>query len=73
MYSLGAETFRDGATTVHSFDTYLQLCSIEGSSLLAPPGELDDLADSYVLALCGCLSYEMVTTWDDSLIVEVAY
>lgn len=73
MYSIGAEAFRDGAATIHSFDTYLQLCSIEGSSLLAPPGERDDLADSYVLALCACIAYEMVTTWDDSITVQVAY
>ena len=73
LYSITAEAARDAATTIHSFDTYLQLCSIEGSSLRAPEGERDDLADSYALALCGCIAYEMVTVWDDTLTVEVAY
>lgn len=73
LYSITAEAARDAATTIHSFDTYLQLCSIEGASLRAPDGERDDLADSYALALCGCISYEMVTVWDDTLTVEVAY
>lgn len=50
MYDDGADVFRDGDAIVHSFDTYFQLASIEGSTLRAPKGQLDDLADSYVLA-----------------------
>jgi len=50
MYDAGADAFRDGETIIHSFDTYTQLASIEGSTLRAPEGEMDDLADSYVLA-----------------------
>ena len=50
MYDAGADAFRDGETIIHSFDTHTQLASIEGSTLRAPEGEMDDLADSYVLA-----------------------
>lgn len=50
MYDAGADAFRDQETIIHSFDTYTQLASIEGSTLRAPEGEMDDLADSYVLA-----------------------
>jgi hypothetical protein len=51
LYSTAADAFRDEDTTVHSFLTYTQLSSIEGSSLRAPEGEHDDRADSYALAL----------------------
>lgn len=53
MYATAAEAFRDGMTVLHSFDTYTQLASIDGGTLLAPPGASDDLADSYALALVG--------------------
>lgn len=44
---------RDGAKLLHSFATYTQLASIEGSTLRAPTGQHDDLADSYALAEVG--------------------
>ncbi len=50
LYTQGAEMFRDKQTILHSFATYMQLASIEGNTLLAPKGQHDDLADSYVLA-----------------------
>ncbi len=53
LYDGCADAFRDGATILHSFDTFTQLASIEGSSLSAPEGEHDDLADGYALALAG--------------------
>lgn len=49
MYTSAADALRDQQATIHSFDTFTQLASIEGSSLLAPSGELDDLADSFAL------------------------
>lgn len=55
LYDAGADAFRHKETILHSFDTYNQLASIEGSTLLAPEGLLDDLADSYCLALVGGL------------------
>lgn len=56
LYDVGADAFRDGDTILHSFDTFTQLASIEGSTLLAPEGLPDDLSDSYCLALVGILS-----------------
>lgn len=55
LYNQIADCFRDGETTLHSFQTYTQLASIEGSSLRSPEGENDDLADSYALAHAGRL------------------
>lgn len=51
LYDAAADAFRNRETRLHSFDTFTQLSSIEGSTLLAPEGLMDDLADSYCLAL----------------------
>jgi hypothetical protein len=51
LYDETAETFKDSDTILHSFDILTQLQSIDGSSLKAPEGEPDDLADAYALAL----------------------
>lgn len=53
LYNGAADAFRDKATTLHSFQTYTQLASIEGSTLRAPTGQFDDRADSYALAEAG--------------------
>jgi len=73
LYSIAADAFRDRATKVHSFESYLQLASIEGSTLLAPEGEHDDRADSYALALAGSIVADVVTVVDDSLRVSLGY
>lgn len=51
LYDAAADAFRNKETILHSFATFTQLASIEGSTLLAPEGEPDDRADSYALAL----------------------
>ena len=51
LYDETAEVFEEGDTILHSFDILTQLQSIDGSTLKAPEGEPDDLADSYALAL----------------------
>lgn len=51
MYTTAAEAFRDSRTTIHTFETYMQLASIDGSTLKAPKGSFDDRAVAYVLAL----------------------
>jgi hypothetical protein len=51
MYAQAADAFRESQTVLHSFATFTQLASIEGSSLRAPEGEPDDRADAYALAL----------------------
>lgn len=60
LYNELADYFRDNAREgnklLHSFATYTQLASIEGSSLRAPDGEHDDRADSYGLANVGRLA-----------------
>jgi hypothetical protein len=53
LYDQMADCFRDKGTTMHSFETYIQLASIEGSTLRAPEGAHDDRADSYALAHAG--------------------
>lgn len=53
LYNELADSFRDETTTLHSFATYVQIASIEGSTLLAPEGQHDDRADAYALAHVG--------------------
>jgi hypothetical protein len=55
LYAAAAEAFRDGDILVHSFATYTQLASIEGATLLAPPGQADDRADACALAIQGAI------------------
>lgn len=50
LYDAAADACRDGEVILHSFETYTQLSSIEGSTLLAPEGQQDDRADSFALA-----------------------
>lgn len=51
MYDRGAEACRNTETLIHDPATRDQLISIEKSTLRAPDGEMDDRADSFVLAL----------------------
>jgi hypothetical protein len=50
LYDAEADAFRDEDTVIHDFAAYVQLASIEGSTLNAPTGEMDDLADADALA-----------------------
>jgi hypothetical protein len=54
LYAAVADAFREQQTLLHSFATFAQLASIEGSTLRAPQGEADDRADSYALACQAC-------------------
>jgi len=51
LYSEGAKLLKDGAPTIHSSATFLQLADIEGSTLKAPEGSFDDQAVSYMLGV----------------------
>jgi len=62
LYNEMADCFRDKDTTLHSFDTYTQLASIEGATLRAPAGEHDDRADSYALAHVGRAAMMLTTS-----------
>lgn len=50
LYDFMAEVAEHEECLIHDFDTFLQLQSIEASTLLAPEGDPDDQADSYALA-----------------------
>jgi hypothetical protein len=51
MFDIAADSFRDMECMIYDFVTYSQLTSIEGNSLAAPEGELDDMASSCITAL----------------------
>jgi hypothetical protein len=51
MYDDFTDKVRDQEIVIHSFESYMQLSSIEGSTLAAPKGTNDDRAVSFVLAL----------------------
>lgn len=53
LYDAMTEAVKEEETILHSFETYNQLASIEGSTLRAPEGMHDDRADSYALAHVG--------------------
>jgi hypothetical protein len=50
LYDKTADMFRDQETILHSLVTFAQLAAIEGATLRAPQGEMDDRADAYALA-----------------------
>jgi hypothetical protein len=53
LFDTAGLVFRDGKASVRDITTFEQLAAVEGSTLEAPPGQLDDRAMSYVLALAG--------------------
>jgi len=53
LYDGAADAFKNIETTIHSFDAFCQLASIDGNTLRAPDGDHDDLADAYALAIAG--------------------
>lgn len=53
LYDKAADGIKNQEVILHSFDTFSQLCSIEGKTLRAPDGMYDDKADSFALAICG--------------------
>jgi hypothetical protein len=53
LYDNCADTVRTEDCIIHSFDTYEQLGSVEGSTLRAPEGEPDDDADAWALCMAG--------------------
>jgi hypothetical protein len=50
MYDGIADAIRQGDILLHSWRTITQLASIEGSTLRAPEGQMDDCADAIALA-----------------------
>ena len=50
LYDRCADAFRNSEVKLHTFATFTQLASIDGSTLRAPDGEHDDRADAFALA-----------------------
>lgn len=50
-YDQAADTFRSGAAQIADVTTLQQLAAVGGATLAAPPGQHDDRAMAYVLAL----------------------
>lgn len=50
MYSMFADGLKEGQITIHDWRTYEQLSSIDGRTLSAPEGQMDDRATACVLA-----------------------
>lgn len=55
MYDKVADVCRDGLALIHDSETFIQLASIEASTLRAPEGMHDDRADAFGLAVAGAL------------------
>lgn len=53
LYDRCADAVRNGEVLIHDPAIYEQLASIEGNTLRAPPGLMDDLADALALAVTG--------------------
>lgn len=65
MYDQCAEAFRNKEVTLHSFVTFTQLSSIDGSTLRASEGQQDDRADALALTVSARLL--ALSREDDSL------
>lgn len=50
LFDKCADAFKNAEVTLHSFATFTQLASIDGSTLRAPEGQHDDRADAFALA-----------------------
>ena len=51
LYDAMSDACRDGLVIIHSFKCFNQLQSIEGSTLRAPDGEMDDCSDAFALTV----------------------
>lgn len=71
MYALVADCLRSGASRIRSLETYLQLASIESSTLRAPDGELDDRAISFCLAELATMAIDDRVVYDNTIRVNL--
>jgi hypothetical protein len=65
LYDHAAENLRQGEVIIHGLGTYTQLASVDGSTLSAPPGQRDDRAVAFALAVVACIA--LLTQQDDEL------
>lgn len=67
MYTIAADTLREHKSAkIRDETTYLQLASIEGATLKAPEGELDDHAVAWCLAQCAIDIYGQVAEYGEN-------
>jgi hypothetical protein len=66
LYDATADIFRNQETLFHTFTTFVQLSSIEGSTLKAPEGCHDDRADSFALACVAMVQEKYGSSGDDA-------
>lgn len=71
MYALVADCLRSSASRIKSLETYLQLASIESSTLRAPEGELDDRAISFCLASLATMAIDDQVVYDNTIRVNL--
>jgi hypothetical protein len=53
MFDVTADALRDRDCMIYDFVVYSQLTTIEGNTLSAPEGELDDMAYAFITAIIG--------------------
>lgn len=68
LYDNLAETVRTEDCVIHSTEVFVQIASIEGSTLSAPEGMLDDSSDSFALAI---LARDRSSEDDDTTVFSV--
>jgi hypothetical protein len=59
LYDACADAVKNREVVIHSFATFNQLASIDGSTLRAPEGQHDDRADAFALACAARLQAKM--------------
>jgi hypothetical protein len=65
LFDHTAENLRAAEVLIHGLDTFTQLACIDGSTLSAPPGQRDDRAVAFALAVVGCIA--VLTQQDDDV------
>lgn len=58
LYDTATETIKEQNCIIHDAKTHDQLGSIQGATLRAPDGEMDDAADAWALANVGRVNYK---------------
>jgi hypothetical protein len=71
LWSLAADACREQATLLHAFATLTQLASIEGATLRAPDGEMDDRAVAYALCAAALMFARLPRTSDETVMERV--
>ncbi len=63
LYDQTAEAFQSKAVVLRSFETWVQLASVDGQTLRAPEGQMDDRAIAYALCVVGLPQIVSAVPW----------